>query len=173
MHRTTRNGGWVVFRIDPEARRMSLVTGRLAPIPDRDSAEWWSGVSRHDFMLQRCASCDALRWPARTICGRCRSFEWAWEAGTRQGKLVTWVTTHQPFVPGFDVPYHSVVVQLATNAGKRGDLLLPGIWCSRLVPTIGMDVSLTFVDLTSTEGTPFTLLGWTPADEAAVTIDRV
>ena len=36
---------------------------RLVPNPDRDSAEWWEALVRHEFVLQRCDACRAWRIP--------------------------------------------------------------------------------------------------------------
>ena len=52
----------------------------FAPTPDRDSAPYWDALARGEFQLQRCRDCGALRWPARALCNRCRSFESDWES---------------------------------------------------------------------------------------------
>ncbi len=105
------------------------------PSPDRDSQPYWDGLARGELRLQRCDRCRALRWPARAICNRCRSFEHAWEGCDGTAHLVSWIRTHQVFAPALReaVPY--VVVQVALDA--QADLLLIGAWSSERQPRVG------------------------------------
>ena len=105
------------------------------PSPDRDSQPYWDGLARGELRLQRCDRCRALRWPARAICNRCRSFAYAWEVCDGSARLVSWIRTHQVFAPALSeaVPY--VVVQVALDAQQ--DLLLIGAWSSSRQPKVG------------------------------------
>jgi hypothetical protein len=137
-------------------------TERLGPQTDRDSLEWWEGLARHEFLLQRCTSCRIWRWPARAICNRCHSFEWAWEAASGEGAVASWVVTHHAFLPGFTAPYAVLTVRLA----EQEDLLLPGSYAGaaddpRL--SVGVEVRVGFDDLTGTDPAR-SLLCWTLAD---------
>ncbi len=99
-----------------------MSTERVAPQADRDSQEWWDALARHEFVLQRCASCRAWRWPARALCGRCYSFDWAWERASGRGSIASWIVTHHAFLPGFAAPYAVLTIRL----DEQEDLLMPG-----------------------------------------------
>jgi uncharacterized OB-fold protein len=142
---------------------MNAALARVAPKTDRDSQEWWAAVRAHEFRLQLCSSCDLWRWPSRSVCARCHSFGWTWEPTTNLGTVVTWITTHHAVVPGFEPPYHTVIVRPdLAEAAPQEDLLMPGIWCGAITPAIGMRVRVKFEDLFEADGSAFTLVGWTP-----------
>ncbi|HEY7488195.1 MAG TPA: Zn-ribbon domain-containing OB-fold protein [Streptosporangiaceae bacterium] len=106
---------------------MSL-EARPRPEPDRDSAPWWEAVRRHELLIQRCAGCGTLRFPARAICNRCRSrdAEWVRSAGT--GRVVSWIVNHQVFLPGMadEVPYTVLLVRLDDGADHDAGILMYG-----------------------------------------------
>ena len=56
----------ILRRAASEPSRASASRGR-----DRDSAEWWEALRRHELVIQRCDDCGAWRWPPRAICGEC------------------------------------------------------------------------------------------------------
>jgi uncharacterized protein len=88
--------------------------GMPRPEPDRDSAPWWAALRRHELTLQRCTACGTLRFPAREVCNRCRSTEYAWEPAGGRGRVYSWVIDHQVFLPAMAglVPYPVVMVRL-------------------------------------------------------------
>ena len=88
------------------------MTERLVPYPDRDSAPWWAALAEHRLVQQRCDDCGRWRWPPRAICGGCASFAWSWQPVPGTGEVVSWITTHHAFLPGFEAPYHTVFVRL-------------------------------------------------------------
>jgi uncharacterized protein len=119
---------------------------RPAPSVDRDSSPWWEAIARHEFVLQRCTSCETWRWPTRAICNRCASFDWQWEAASGRGTIASWVVTHHAFLPGFEAPYAVVTVRL----DEQDDILMIGSLDDgpgdpRLA--IGAPVSVQFLDL--------------------------
>ncbi|MCR9096585.1 MAG: zinc ribbon domain-containing protein [bacterium] len=113
------------------------------PTPDRDSRPWWDALAAGEFRLQRCSACGALRWPAREICNRCRSFDARWETLDGAGTVASWVRTHQAFAPALReaVPY--TVVQVRLDA--QDDLLLIGGWLGAREPVSGEAVALEIV----------------------------
>jgi uncharacterized protein len=96
----------------------------VKPTPDRDSAPWWAALADHRLLVQRCTTCDALRWPARAMCNRCGSFDWAWVEVTGHGSVASYVVSHRPFSPAHQPPYVVVLARLE----DQPDLLLPGGW---------------------------------------------
>ena len=105
--------------------------------------------------VQRCR-CGAYRWPARAICNRCCSFDAEWVALSGKGTVTAWVTTHQPFAPGFkdEMPYDTVIVRLA----EQSDLEMIGRLTPGVEPREGLAVTAVFQPVA--EGT--TLIYWKP-----------
>jgi uncharacterized protein len=135
---------------------------RPLPQADRDSVEWWEALARHEFVLQRCTTCRTWRWPARALCNRCHSFEWAWQAASGDGTIASWIVTQHAFLPGFTAPYAVLTVRLA----EQDDLLLPGSYAgSSDDPRLGVGarVRVGYDDLPGAGSTdpPRSLLCWT------------
>ena len=80
---------------------MSEAYAKPLPAPDRDSQPFWDGVRAGELRVQRCDGCGAYRWPARTVCNRCHSFEATWTPLSGRGRIVTWITTHQVFMKAY------------------------------------------------------------------------
>ncbi len=91
---------------------------------DRDSAPWWAAVREHRLTVQRCAGCGVLRFPATTICARCRCREYGWLEVSGHGTVASWVVTHHAFLPVYAdaVPYVVALVRLV----EQDDLVLYG-----------------------------------------------
>jgi uncharacterized OB-fold protein len=82
-------------------------------VPDRDSAGWWELLARGEFAVQRCASCDTLRFPPRAFCPACHREGAHWAAIEPEGTVESWIVNHQAFTPGGAEPYLVVMVRLA------------------------------------------------------------
>jgi uncharacterized protein len=121
---------------------------RVVPFADRDSAPWWAAVARHEFVQQRCDSCGTWRWPPRVLCGHCGSQQWSWQPVLHSGRVVSWITTHHAFLPGF-----------------QDDIVMPGSWFGDEAPFTGMAVVVHFDDIDVPEGDPVALVGWKPLEQ--------
>ena len=132
----------------------------FAPTPDRDSAPYWAALARGEFQLQRCEACSSWRWPAREICNRCHSFDNRWRVASGQGRIESWVRTHQAFANPLEaaVPYRVVQARL----DLQSDLLLIGGWLSDRKPVYGESAELKIIE--GRDG--FHLPCWKPADSA-------
>ena len=99
----------------------------LRPVPDPDdaSAGFWEACARHELVLQRCASCSAVRFPPRPMCPACRSFEYDWAPASGRGRVWSWVVVHPPVLPAFAdrAPYNVIVVELEEGVRMIGNLL--------------------------------------------------
>ncbi|MFI5958897.1 Zn-ribbon domain-containing OB-fold protein [Cryptosporangium sp. NPDC051539] len=129
------------------------------PRPDRDSADWWAALARHELLLQACQDCGRRRWPARAICNRCSSLRWDWIQACGTATIASWTVTRRPPVPGVEVPYVVVLARL----DDQSDVLVPGFWggdAEGLDLAIGLPVVVGFDDLESAEGTRSSLLRW-------------
>jgi uncharacterized protein len=139
---------------------------RVAPSPDRDSAPWWEAVAGHQLVQQRCDACGRWRWPPRAMCGECGSFGWSWQPVLPTGEVVSWITTHHAFLPGFEAPYHTVFVRLHLAEGStQDDVIMPGSWFGPDPPATGMAVHAHFDDISAPGTEPVALVGWKPLEQ--------
>jgi uncharacterized protein len=135
-------------------------TGRPVPVPDERSREFWEAASAHQLVLARCRACERFIHPPEGVCPRCGSSDapFAYEPVDGSGRIRAWTTVRQSFLPGFDVPFVLVDVELAVQA----DLRLIG----RLVDGAGaplrleLPVAMVFEDIATGVAVPaFTLEG--------------
>ena len=122
-------------------------TNRPLPVPDDRSREFWAAAATHSLVLARCTRCDTYTHPPDSVCPHCGStdpdFEFAPVDGS--GSVRSWTVIHQSFLPGFDVPFVLVDVELSAQADLRliGRLVDgPG---ARL--SLGASVRLAFEDV--------------------------
>lgn len=127
------------------------------PGVDVDSAPFWEGTRRHALLVQRCNSCDRLRFPPRPVCPQCRGWDHEWIETSGEARVLSWVVNHQRFHPAFqDVPYVTVLVGLA----EQGDVAMYGGFDGSLDSlAVGLRVRTRFVDVED----GFTLVNWEAA----------
>ena len=96
-------------------------TGRPLPVPDERSSGFWAAAAEHELVLARCARCATLSHPPDTVCPHCGSTEPAFEIVPVEGSgaVRSWTVVRQSFLPGFDVPFVLVDVELAAQADLR------------------------------------------------------
>jgi uncharacterized protein len=120
---------------------------RPVPVPDETSQPFWTAAASHTLVLVRCARCGELSHPPGPVCPHCASTspEFAFEAVDGSGTVRSWTIVRQSFLPGFDVPFVLVDVELRQSADLR---LIGRLVDGPDVPLeIGMNVRLTFEDL--------------------------
>jgi uncharacterized protein len=131
---------------------------RPLPVPDERSAPFWEAAAEHVLVVARCSRCGAFSHPPDIVCPHCGSADPAFVftpvEGT--GTIRSWTVMRQSFLPGFDVPFVLVDVELAA----QDDLRLIG----RLVDgpeamlEIGAPASVVFEDVAPGVSVPaFTL----------------
>jgi len=142
-----------------------MTSVRARPFVERDSADWWAALARHELVLPRCSACAAWRWPPRAMCGRCGSLDWAFAPASGQGTVASWVVNRHGFGGAFPLPSTVLLVRLA----EQDDLLLPGGWAGAPDGTdlmMGTAVVAGFDDVAADEGGgAVTLLSWRPSDD--------
>jgi uncharacterized protein len=123
---------------DRPAKPLPQVSPEMAP--------FFEAARRHELVVQRCASCGAVRFPARTICSRCLGRDAAWTPVSGRGKVFSYAIMHQAMHPGFaaDVPYAVVVVELDEGARLLSNL----VGCPVSDVRIGLPVEVVFDDVT-------------------------
>lgn len=93
------------------------------PAVNRDTAFFWEGTRAGELRIQRCASCGTLRHPPSPACGRCGSLERDFVVSAGRGHVYSYVVHHHPPVPGHQVPFVVVLVELEEGTRVVGNLL--------------------------------------------------
>lgn len=125
-----------------------------------DTAFWLDGVAAGKLLIQRCATCGALRHPPRPVCPGCTSFDWDSQESAGLGELYSYAIIHHQTSGAPPVPYTVAVVAVAEGIRMVGRLLDIG----DDTPTIGMALKLV---LQAAEPGEAVLPHWVPADEQA------
>ena len=123
------------------------MTTHTKPIPTitAELRPFFDAAKRRELMVQRCRSCQTLRFPAREICSQCLSREVEWVAVSGRGEVFSYNVMHQVYHPGFatEVPYAVVVVKLDEGAKMISNLV--GVAPRDI--RIGMRVEVVFEDV--------------------------
>lgn len=95
------------------------------PKPDEVSEFFWSGVDRHELLIQRCAACSTYQHPPKVVCSTCLGTDLTHEKVSGDATLVTWTepvktydpyfATHQPYVFATVNLVEQVPLRFATN----------------------------------------------------------
>jgi len=115
---------------------------RPRPSLTKDNAWWFDALREHRLLIQRCASCGALRHPPRPMCERCGTLDWDTADASGRGTVYSFVVNHYPQVPAFDYPLVVALVELAE--GTRLVANMTGVEATDV--GIGMAVEAEFVD---------------------------
>ncbi len=96
-------------------------TSRPVPVPDERSREFWAAAAEHSLVLARCARCATFSHPPDVVCPHCGSSDPAFEFTLVDGSgtVRSWTVMRQSFLPGFDVPFVLVDVELSVQADLR------------------------------------------------------
>nr|WP_241835206.1 OB-fold domain-containing protein [Pseudofrankia asymbiotica] len=96
-------------------------TRRPLPVPDEQSAPFWAAAARHELVIARCARCGAFTHPPDIICPHCGSTDpgFTFQPVSGHGTVRSWTVVRQSFLPGFDVPFVLVDVELAEQSELR------------------------------------------------------
>ncbi len=113
---------------------------RLAPTITPDTQFFWDAAKERKLVIQRCASCGALRHPPRPMCPRCRSLEWEAVDASGRGSLYSFVMPLYPQYPWFEYPYVVALVEL--EEGTR--IVTNVVGAAPETLTIGMPVEVCF-----------------------------
>lgn len=109
-----------------------------------DNKEFWNYISKGEFRLQRCTSCNEFRNPPSSICPNCSSTQYIWDEISGKGEVFTWTILHKAYHPSFKdkVPYNIAVVKL-----NEGIHFLSNIECDLNQIKIGMRVKAVLRDV--------------------------
>ena len=127
----------------PDALRPAAgLRGMPLPRPDLDSAPFWNGCEDGRFLVPRCASCGAMRWPPGPMCPECQSQETAWIAAAGRGTVYSWVVVTHPVADVLvdQVPYVVGLIELEEGVKVVGNVL----GCAPAEVEAGLPVELFF-----------------------------
>ena len=93
---------------------MNAPAPRLLPEPDEQSAPYWRAAAEHVLTVARCSRCDGATMPPDVVCPHCGTTEpeFTFVPVSGRGTVRSWTTVRQSFLPGFEVPFLLVDVEL-------------------------------------------------------------
>ena len=94
---------------------------RPTPIPDDRSAGYWESAAIGTLTVVQCGACGASSFPPAWVCPVCRAAmpEITWQPVPGRGRIRSWTVVRQAFLPGVDVPYTLLDVELDETEGVR------------------------------------------------------
>jgi uncharacterized OB-fold protein len=116
----------------------------LAPVTDPLSAPFWEAARKGRLVIQRCASCGALRWPPLVGCPECRGRDTTWDEVDPNGTIWSFVVYHRAFAAELknEIPYTVVMVEL-----DDGPYLVGRLVDGDIPPSIGDRVTAEFTEI--------------------------
>jgi uncharacterized protein len=97
----------------------------IVPQIDDVNRPYWEGAKQGELRLQRCTSCNQLRYPISTVCPNCLSTELEWEAMSGRGTVYTFGVFRHTYNDAWSerVPYAVAIVQLEEGPFVISDLV--------------------------------------------------
>jgi uncharacterized OB-fold protein len=116
----------------------------LSPVYDPVAAPYFQAAAEGRLVVQRCNSCDALRWPPLSGCPECRSRDTTWVDVAPTGTIWSFVVYHRAFSAALkdQIPYTVAMVQL-----DEGPYLVGRLVDGERPPKVGDRVDAEFLDL--------------------------
>ncbi|MGW1007013.1 bifunctional MaoC family dehydratase N-terminal/OB-fold nucleic acid binding domain-containing protein [Streptomyces sp. NPDC002520] len=96
---------------------------RPRPAVNQDNSFWFEAAKEHRLLIQRCASCTALRHPPGPCCPQCNSLAWDVVEASGRGHVYSFVVNHHPRHPAFEFPLVVAVVELVEGTRLITDLV--------------------------------------------------
>ncbi len=87
---------------------------------DVENLAYFKHCAAHNFHLQRCTSCNLLRYPPTTACPWCMNPKSDWVPVEAKGAVHSYTEVHHAIQPAFKAatPYLVLLVDLDTQKGK-------------------------------------------------------
>jgi uncharacterized protein len=98
------------------------VTGATPlPVPDERSAPYWEAAGRHRLVIAICSRCARRSHPPDSVCPHCRHADprFRFKEVSGGGTVRSWVVVRRSFLPGFEVPFVLVDVEIDEDAAIR------------------------------------------------------
>jgi len=114
------------------------------PLPEstEDSAPYWEGACNSELRMQKCLTCEHIRFPPSAFCPRCLSAETEWKRLSGKGTVYSWIIVHKSQHPAFneDAPYNVAVIELEEGPRLHSHV----VECPNEQIKIGMPVEVVF-----------------------------
>jgi uncharacterized OB-fold protein len=101
---------------------MTDLAARLLPRPTPETAHFWSGTTRGQLLIQRCADCDKAYFPPRPFCPACSSRNVHVIPASGAATLLSYVISARP-APGLEAPYSVAIVRLAEGPTMMSNVI--------------------------------------------------
>ncbi len=128
--------------------------GYKKPIPVTQpwSMEFWKGTKQGKLLIQECKDCTNKIFYPRKYCPDCWSANLGWSEASGKAKVYCFTVTMDMVEPKFmaDLPYVLAMVDL--EEGIR--MMTRIVECAPEEVKIGMDVKVTFEDITDEHALP-------------------
>ena len=87
-------------------KTMTTITARQVASPETnpETAAFWEGAQRGEFLLRRCGACARTHWYPRAICPHCFSADSHWESGSGRATIYAFSPMRR-VDPGYVVAY--------------------------------------------------------------------
>jgi uncharacterized OB-fold protein len=115
---------------------------RLLPELTAENTPFWTGGARGELMIAHCGACDHAIHPPELICPKCLGRNVTPRPALGSGTVYTYTVNHQAWLPGLEVPYALLTVDLDGEPGVRLTAQLVG--CQAQDAAIGLRVRVTF-----------------------------
>jgi uncharacterized protein len=113
-----------ILKFKPAERQASPdVSAVLRPQLNQDTEFFWEGTRAGELRIQRCASCGVLRHPPGPSCPACHAFKRDFVVASGRGTVHSYVVHRHPPVPGREVPFVLVLVDVDEGVRMVGELL--------------------------------------------------
>jgi len=141
-----------------------VTAGRPMRDPGALTQPFWAAAARHDLVVQRCASCGALRHYPQPMCPDCYGTDYAWQPLSGRGTVYTFTVSHQAFHPAWRARVPVAIATIELEEGVRMVSDLPAEDVDRV--RIGMPVEVFFDDVVTESGRTVTLPRFRSTDES-------
>lgn len=95
-----------------------MIEGAPGPTPSIESAPFWEGVARGEFLLPRCANGHWF-FPPAPQCPECWSREMRWERASGRGAIFSFVIFRRSYHPAYRNALPYTVAVVALDEGPR------------------------------------------------------
>ena len=132
-----------------------------SPAPTALTTRFWEACRKHRLVVQRCNSCDHLRFYPTAGCPACACDDFTWDEMSGKGRLYSWTVVHRSVDPYWQTktPFVSAIIELDEQPG----LLVPGLLTDVATEQLRAGQPLT---VWFEEAGEFTLPRWRPAPSA-------
>ncbi|KSZ56005.1 hypothetical protein Z045_25670 [Rhodococcus pyridinivorans KG-16] len=89
------------------------------PVPDRDSAFYWTGLQERRMLVLGCNRCSYLIYPPVAGCPRCSATELGQRELAGTGTVYSYTVVNREFAPGIKPPFVVAIVQMDEQADLR------------------------------------------------------